>query len=101
MLWELIARKCPFEALKVWDVPLAVMRGDRPTMPSSSNPATRHTDEFAKLIKKCWHAKPASRPSFREIHKELCKQRLTLASKSKKRLSTHLRSGSSGSNGSV
>ena len=78
VLWEILARKYPFNEIPAFAIPQAVVRGDRPVIPSPENPLTFHTEDYAKLMKTCWHPKPSHRPSFKDIHKELCRQRMMM-----------------------
>lgn len=62
ILWELVARKLPFEEIGFDNkVEEAVMQGKRPTIPSDSN------STFAQLISDCWMQNPDKRPTFKEI----------------------------------
>ncbi|CAM9879142.1 unnamed protein product, partial [Phaeothamnion confervicola] len=59
VLWELITREQPFAGLTPIQAAFAVARqGLRPPLPSGLPPA------LAGLVKRCWHANPALRPSF-------------------------------------
>ncbi|KAN0006671.1 hypothetical protein ACTFIU_003387 [Dictyostelium citrinum] len=61
VLWEIIARKEPYENVNSWSIPVMVAKGERPTIPSDC------PSEYSKLIKACWADKPKKRPSFKEI----------------------------------
>jgi len=61
ILWELLVRKMPFEDEEAFTIPLLVAKGKRPKMPKEVPKG------WDKLIKNCWHQKPAKRPSFSEI----------------------------------
>ncbi|KAM9998727.1 hypothetical protein ACTFIY_008379 [Dictyostelium cf. discoideum] len=61
VLWEIIARKEPYENINSWSIPVLVAKGDRPTIPADC------PSEYSKLIKACWTDKPKKRPSFKEI----------------------------------
>jgi len=63
VLWELLTMQKPYSNVKGWDVPKLVERGERPPVP----PAGEWDDWVIKLMKKCWHQKPAKRPSFDTI----------------------------------
>lgn len=45
VLWELVTRKAPFETLQSWNIPVMVVKGERPEIPKSC------PKEFAHLIK--------------------------------------------------
>ncbi|EAL63927.1 LIM-type zinc finger-containing protein [Dictyostelium discoideum AX4] len=61
VLWEIIARKEPYENINSWSIPVLVAKGERPTIPADC------PSEYSKLIKACWTDKPKKRPSFKEI----------------------------------
>lgn len=67
VLWELYTKKIPFEDINTFEIPVAVIRGDRPAIPKDC------PKEYAKLIKECWHKKPSKRPAFSKIVKVLTK----------------------------
>jgi len=67
IIWEILSRKIPFEELPSWNIPVAVTKGERPTITKEMNP------ELVKIMKICWHQKPSKRPSFVEILQELNK----------------------------
>lgn len=69
ILWELVTRQMPFGDIEAFSVPLMVSRGERPDLPKDLQV------EWRKLIKSCWHQKPASRPTFKKV---LVKLRLML-----------------------
>ncbi|KAG5178908.1 putative serine/threonine protein kinase [Tribonema minus] len=59
VLWELLARAQPFEGLTPIQAAFAVARkGLRPTLPPATPPP------LAQLVRACWAADPALRPSF-------------------------------------
>ena len=60
-LWQTATREKPWATVPVWDVPARVIRGKRPPIPATL-PA-----DYAALIRRCWAADPAERPSFSEI----------------------------------
>jgi len=61
ILWELIARKMPFEDEEAFTIPLLVSKGKRPKMPKELPKG------WEKLIKSSWNQKPLKRPSFDEL----------------------------------
>jgi len=61
IMWQVAARKPPFAGRNFMGVSLDVLEGKRPQLPAD-NP-----EVFAKLVKKCWHAKPDKRPSMEEV----------------------------------
>jgi hypothetical protein len=62
VLLESVTRVVPW-AEESWDSEVAtkVLRGERPTIPSTCPRKLR------KLIKKCWHQDPRKRPTFQRI----------------------------------
>jgi serine/threonine protein kinase len=67
VLWELYTRKIPFEKESTFNIPILVIKGERPSI-SKDCPK-----DYAKLMKSCWHEKPSKRPSFSKIIKTLTK----------------------------
>jgi len=61
ILWELLARKMPFEDEEAFSIPLLVSKGKRPKMPKELPKG------WEKLIKLSWNQKPLKRPPFDEI----------------------------------
>ncbi|KAH3767115.1 mitogen-activated protein kinase kinase kinase [Pelomyxa schiedti] len=61
VLWELITRQTPYADKPSWALPLAVSKGERPTIPKTANP------NLAKLIRNCWQVSASKRPPFTEI----------------------------------
>ena len=57
VLWQLATRNYPFQNMKSWDVPTAVVKGVRPKLPKDL------PQQFPKLIKSCWDGKPDKRPT--------------------------------------
>ncbi|KAN0042573.1 hypothetical protein ACTA71_011381 [Dictyostelium dimigraforme] len=79
VLWEIIARKEPYENINSWSIPVMVAKGERPTIPADC------PSEYSKLIKACWADKPKKRPSFKEICDSLKKLSESLTLKNKKK----------------
>ncbi|KAH3757595.1 Serine/threonine-protein kinase STY46 [Pelomyxa schiedti] len=67
LMWEMSARQQPYIDKPSWAIPVAVSKGDRPTLPKSISAS------FAKLIKACWHGVPAKRPTILEVRECLRK----------------------------
>eukprot|EP01117_Protostelium_nocturnum_P015986 TRINITY_DN6244_c0_g1_i1.p1 TRINITY_DN6244_c0_g1~~TRINITY_DN6244_c0_g1_i1.p1 ORF type:complete len:1910 (-),score=646.75 TRINITY_DN6244_c0_g1_i1:731-6460(-) len=69
LLWELLARKLPFEEFPFasWYAQLedSIVAGTRPSVPSWCIPSVK------KLLHQTWHANPKSRPSFSSIMNQL------------------------------
>lgn len=61
VLWQMIARKDPFENLTIFSIPEHVCKGERPQIPASC------PQRIALLIKSCWNPKPSLRPDFGEV----------------------------------
>lgn len=62
VLWQIVARKQPFKGLTPLQAAFSVARqGLRPQIPPSAPPAV------ARLIRRCWHRSPDSRPSFSQV----------------------------------
>jgi hypothetical protein len=68
VLWELLARKIPFAGLPTYQIPVAVVKGERPEIPKDCPP------KYANLIQMCWQANHQKRPSFSQILEDLRKQ---------------------------
>lgn len=67
VLWELFTKKVPFENIDTFDIPIAVIKGERPVIPKEC------PKEYSKLIQLCWNKKPNKRPTFSKIYKTLVK----------------------------
>lgn len=67
VLWELYTRKIPFSDIHSFSIPVAVIKGDRPTIPKDC------PSPLKKLIRLCWDAKPTKRPVFSKIIEHLQK----------------------------
>jgi len=76
ILWELLARKMPFEDEEAFTIPLLVSKGKRPKMPKELPKG------WEKLIKLSWNQKPPKRPSFDELVNTLETMYLGLVQKS-------------------
>ncbi len=61
IMWQVVTRKEPFAGRNFMGVSLDVLEGKRPQVPNDC-PA-----EFAKVMKKCWHASTAKRPSMERV----------------------------------
>jgi serine/threonine protein kinase len=61
VLWQVVTRKQPFAGRNFMGVSIDVLEGKRPQIPPDCPEAMR------KLIERCWHAKPAKRPSMKEV----------------------------------
>jgi serine/threonine protein kinase len=60
--WEVLTRRVPFKGMNPVQIGLAVREQKlRPNLPSTCPPA------YARLMERCWHDEPDSRPSFDEI----------------------------------
>ena len=64
-MWEVLTGKEPFAECNFMKVSLDILEGGRPIIPSDC------PHEFAKLIKKCWHAKAHKRPTMTEVVQQL------------------------------
>ena len=61
VLFEIFARKIPFDDVDGFSVPVQVTKGLRPKLP-------KHVPKsWVKLITQCWHDKPSKRPTFDRI----------------------------------
>lgn len=67
VMWELYVKQIPFQDLNTFEIPIAVIKGDRPAIPKDC------PKEYAKLMQLCWHKKPSKRPTFQKIVKTLMK----------------------------
>jgi serine/threonine protein kinase len=67
VMWELYTKQVPFQDLNTFEIPIAVIKGERPAIPKEC------PKEYAKLMQSCWHKKPAKRPTFQKIVKSLLK----------------------------
>jgi len=65
ILWELHARRHPFDNIPTISIPISVTRGERPEIPKECPP------KYRTLIKKCWNKKNNKRPNFTDITKRL------------------------------
>lgn len=62
MLWEILTGEVPFAKIPHMQVPHRVaVHGERPIIPPDTD------EEFAGLIRRCWDAEPANRPSMTEV----------------------------------
>jgi hypothetical protein len=61
VMWEVVTRKQPFAGRNFMGVSLDVLEGKRPQIPNDCPP------EFAKVMKKCWHASPDKRPKMEDV----------------------------------
>ena len=63
MLWEVVAKKLPFEEKGNFGAAVedAVLSGERPPMPEGINPY------YKKLITDSWEQEPNRRPDFEQI----------------------------------
>lgn len=79
VLWELVSRQQPFSGLTPIQAAFAVARqGLRPQLPPDVQPL------LAGLIRRCWAANPAMRPSFNQICALLPGMKMSLLSDSLK-----------------
>jgi hypothetical protein len=67
LLWEIYTRQIPYADRPSTSIPVAVVKGERPPIPSTC------PRKLAQLITKCWSAKPSKRPTFVEIVEDLQK----------------------------
>jgi serine/threonine protein kinase len=58
---EILTGEVPFSHMKKCDIPLAVINGERPHLPSDIG------SQLAALIHCCWHQDPCNRPEFVDI----------------------------------
>jgi serine/threonine protein kinase len=61
IMWEVLTRKVPYEGRNFMNVSLDVLEGRRPSIPLDC------PTSFKKVMKACWHAKPAKRPSMDRV----------------------------------
>lgn len=61
VLWQMIARKDPYERITLFSIPEQVCKGVRPQIPSSC------PSKLALLIRSCWNSKASCRPEFSEV----------------------------------
>lgn len=61
VLWELWTRRRIFKGVPQVDVYRAVIAGEMPPLPSGCD------STYARLVRACWHADPAQRPSFEDM----------------------------------
>jgi hypothetical protein len=64
---ELHTKQTPFADVNAFEIPMVVIRGDRPPIPKDM------PKDYAKLMKSCWHKKASNRPPMNKIVKELTK----------------------------
>lgn len=67
VMWELFTKQTPFQDMNTFEIPMAVIKGERPPIPKDC------PKEYAKLMQLCWHKKPSKRPTFGKIVKTLLK----------------------------
>jgi len=67
VLWELLTRRVPFADIHSFSIPVAVIKGDRPSIPKDSPSALK------KLIRECWQPKASKRPPFSKVVEFLSK----------------------------
>ena len=60
-MWEVRPRRQPYAGRNFRDVSLDVLEGRRPQVPPDT------PQDFAKLIKKCWHSDPNKRPAMEDV----------------------------------
>eukprot|EP01129_Flabellula_baltica_P012527 TRINITY_DN5661_c0_g1_i1.p1 TRINITY_DN5661_c0_g1~~TRINITY_DN5661_c0_g1_i1.p1 ORF type:complete len:1110 (+),score=254.45 TRINITY_DN5661_c0_g1_i1:25-3354(+) len=61
IMWEIVARKIPFEEKDPFSIPHIVPRGERPPIPRKCHP------KYKNIMKKSWHPRFNKRPSFDEL----------------------------------
>lgn len=61
IFWEMASHTEPFNELKQFEIPLKVLEGYRPKIPSDCPPS------FAKLMVKCWSQRAEERPKVEEV----------------------------------
>jgi serine/threonine protein kinase len=61
VMWEVLTRRQPYAGLNFMAVTLDVLEGRRPPLP------TDLPKDMKKMIKQCWHANPAKRPSMSDV----------------------------------
>jgi len=67
VMWELFTKQVPFQDMNTFEIPMAVIKGERPPIPKDC------PKEYYKLMQLCWHKKPSKRPTFPKIVKTLLK----------------------------
>jgi serine/threonine protein kinase len=60
-MWQVLTRKEPYAGRNFMGVSLEVLEGKRPQIPSDC------PKDFAKLMRKCWHASLDKRPSAEDV----------------------------------
>jgi serine/threonine protein kinase len=65
IMWEVLTRKQPFAGRNFMGVSLDVLEGKRPQVPNDC------AEGFKKLMKKCWHASAAKRPTMEDVLSQL------------------------------
>lgn len=79
ILWEILTWQQPFHHLNIHRVGLHVLEGGRPEVPPISELPGSDTPQFAlhgldaylRLMRRCWAADPAARPTFQQVAAEL------------------------------
>lgn len=75
VMWELLTGQEPYEQMKIYEIPQAVVDGKRPPIPRVSiylktqdnwNNQKRE-EEYISLMCKAWSPKPEDRPTMAEI----------------------------------
>jgi class 3 adenylate cyclase len=61
VMWQVLTRKEPYAGRNFMGVTLDVLEGKRPQLPNDCPAGMR------KLMKKCWHADPAKRPTMEYV----------------------------------
>ncbi len=61
LLWEIVTGEFPFEGQTTFQVIKGLSAGDRPVIPSGTDPG------YAALIQECWNQDPTKRPTFLQI----------------------------------
>jgi len=61
LLWELVTRELPYAGMLGEQVPLAVERGHRPSIPDDC------PTFLSGLMRQCWNGEPKARPSMLEV----------------------------------
>jgi serine/threonine protein kinase/2',3'-cyclic-nucleotide 2'-phosphodiesterase (5'-nucleotidase family) len=61
VMWEVLTRKIPYEGRNFMNITMDVLEGRRPQLPIDC-PKT-----YKKLMKSCWHADPAKRPTMAKV----------------------------------
>lgn len=68
VLWEIAARETPYKGVMPIEIPVRVLKGDRPDL-NLIGPAV--PSGIKDLMRKCWDQNPKVRPTFRQIIEEL------------------------------